>query len=66
MDAWRINNSFQYIVRATESVDGLALADLRKHYFAVGIGNHLTEIPFHDMLVVFSMIEQEVAALTAL
>ncbi len=63
MDAWRINKSLQFTARATESIEGLSLANLRKHYFAVGVGNALTEIPFHDMLVVFSMIEQEVAAL---
>ena len=62
MEAWRKTNSFQYVVRATESVDGLSLDDLRKHYFAVGVGNQVTEMPLHDMLVVFSMIEQKVAA----
>ncbi len=63
MDSWRLNNSFQYVVRATESVEGLSLADLRKQYVTVGVGERLTEIPFHDMLVVFSLIEQEFTAL---
>ena len=56
---WRKTNSFSYVVRATESVTGIDLAELRKHYFTVGVGDYLYDIPFHDMLVVFSMIKQE-------
>lgn len=63
MDNWQKTNQFQYTVRATEKVEGLTLTELRKQYFAVGVGDKLTEVPFHDMLVVFSMIEQEWAAL---
>ncbi len=65
MDAWQATNSLRYVVRATEPVVGLELSDLRNQYFAVGTEGNVTEIPFHDMLVVFSLIEQEAAALKA-
>jgi hypothetical protein len=64
MEDWRKTNSFNYTVRATQSVYGISLDELRTHYFSVGVGDDLTELPFTDMLVVFSMIEQECAALT--
>lgn len=63
MTNWQKTNTFTYVVRATESVSGIELAELRKHYFTVGVGDDVCDIPFHDMLVVFSMIEQECAAL---
>jgi len=63
MDNWQRTNSFTYVVRATESLGGADLDQLRKQYFSVGVGDQLQEIPFHDLLVVFSMIEQEFAAL---
>lgn len=63
MENWQRTNAFTYIVRATESLDGSELDALRKQYFTVGVNNELQDIPFHDMLVVFSMIEQECAAL---
>ena len=63
IDSWQRTNSFSYIVRATESLEGMDLDDLRKQYFSVGVEDQLQDIPFHDMLVVFSMIEQELAAL---
>jgi hypothetical protein len=64
MDNWSKTNSFYYIVRVTESVEGCTIEDLRKKYFAVGISeNDLQEIPFTDLLVIFSMIIQENAQL---
>lgn len=60
---WQEANSFSYVARATASVAGIGLNELRKHYFTVGVGGSLRDIPFHDMLVVFSMITQESAAL---
>ena len=63
MTNWLETNSFDYVVRATERVSGIDLSELRKHYFSVGIGNDVRDIPFHDMLVVFSTIEHECAAL---
>lgn len=63
MTNWQKTNSFTYVVRATESVAGIDLAELRKHYFTVGVGDNLRDIPFHDMLVVFSLIEQQCAAM---
>ncbi len=59
---WRKTNYFNYVVRATERVSGIELCELRRLYFTVGIGDDVRDIPFHDMLVVFSMIEQEIAA----
>lgn len=64
MDAWQQTNSFNYVAQATDSVDGLSLHELRQRYFAIGpSAKDLTEVPFHDMLVVFSLIEQESRAL---
>lgn len=60
---WQKNNKFDYTVRATQAVSGMLLEDFRKQYFIVGVGNDLTELPFTDMLVIFSMIEQETNAL---
>lgn len=66
LENWQKTTSSPYTVRATASVAGIPLADLRLHYFAVGAGEELTEIPFHDMLVVFVMIEQTTAAMRRL
>lgn len=66
LENWQKTNASPYTVRATEAVAGLPLNDLRLQYFAVGAGEQLTEIPFHDMLVVFVMIEQTTAAMRRL
>lgn len=63
VDNWQRTNSFTYTVRATQPIEGVGLDELRTHYFAVGVGDNLTELPFTDLLVVFSMIEQQTAAL---
>jgi hypothetical protein len=63
MQNWALTNSFNYTVRATAPVDGLTLTELRKHYFAVGVKNDLADLPFIDLLVVFSAIEQQSAKL---
>ena len=64
MDNWQKTNSFFYIVRATDSVEGCTLDELRKQYFAIGISEDtLQEIPFTDLLVIFYMISQECAEL---
>ncbi len=63
MKNFETTNSFSYTVRATDSVHGISLDELRKRYFAVGVNDNLTEIPFIDLLVVFSMIEQELEAI---
>jgi hypothetical protein len=66
LENWQRTATSPYTVRATESVAGLTLQELRLQYFAVGAGEDLTEIPFHDMLVVFVMIEHTTAALRKL
>lgn len=66
LENWQKTSTSPYTVRATESVAGLSLAELRLQYFAVGAGEELAEIPFHDMLVVFVMIEQTTAAMRKL
>ena len=66
MENWQNSSSSPYTVRATEPLAGLTLPELRLRYFAVGARKHLTEIPFHDMLVVFVMIEQTTAAMRKL
>jgi hypothetical protein len=63
MDNWRKTNSFQYVVRVTDSIGGESLSELRKKYFTVGIPSNTENIPFIDLLVVFSLIEQEHAVL---
>ena len=60
---WQETKHLAYTVRATQPVNGLSLADLRKQNFAVGVGQTLEAIPFDDMLVVLSMIEQTCNAL---
>ncbi len=66
LENWQKTTSSPYTVRATAAVAGIALSELRLHYFAVGAGEDLVEIPFHDMLVVFVMIEQTTAAMRQL
>ena len=63
MNNWRQTGDFNCTIRATDSVEGITLDELRKRYFAVGVGDDLTEIPFTDLLVILSMKEQEFAAL---
>ena len=65
LENWQRTTVFEYIVRATESIEGLSLPDLRLQYFTVGVGDDLTDLPFTDTLVVFSMISQAIAALKA-
>jgi len=65
IENWRKTRSLAYTARATEPVSGIDIADLRTKYFSVGVGEDLTDLPFTDMLVVFSMIKQTVAALKA-
>lgn len=64
MENWvRSTSALPYTVRATDSVAGIALSELRLRYFAVGAGEDLVEIPFHDLLVVFTLIERTVAVM---
>jgi hypothetical protein len=63
VDQWQRTNNFQYIVRATEPIASLPLCELRKQYFSVGVGSTVQDIPFHDMLTVFSLIIQQQHAL---
>ena len=65
LEHWQQTRTLEYVVRATESVAGLSLADLRLQYFSVGISSDLTDLPFTDLLVVFSMIAQTAAAMRA-
>ena len=61
MDNFRKTKLFTYVVHATDSVQEVSLDELRTRYFSVGVGVDVTEIPFTDMLVVFSLIEKELA-----
>lgn len=65
LENWQRTTVLDYTVRTTEPVEGLSLAELRRQYFSVGVGADLTDLPFTDMLVVFSMIAQAIAALKA-
>ncbi|WP_373653629.1 MULTISPECIES: hypothetical protein [unclassified Schlesneria] len=62
---WQETTVLDCTIRATEPIAGLPLSELRHQYFAVGFGTNLTDLPFTDMLVVYSMIVQAVAALRA-
>ena len=66
LENWQKTTGLPYTVRATDKVAGLSLPELRLQYFAVGAGEDLTEIPFHDMLVVFVLLEQTTAAMRRL
>jgi len=65
MDNWQQSRPFLYVVRATESLHGLSLADLKSRYFSVGVADNgeFTDLPLTDLLVLFSMVEQTVAAI---
>lgn len=65
MANWQKTKSLAYTVRCTDSVEGISLGEFRKRYFTVGVGTALTDIPFIDLLVVFSLLEQQVADLKA-
>jgi hypothetical protein len=63
IDNWRRTNFFDYTIRATDSVDGISLDELRKRYFGVGVGENLVEIPFTDLLVVLSILKKDYEAI---
>ena len=62
---WQKTTVLDCTIRATESIAGLSLSDMRRQYFSIGVGSELTDLPFTDVLVVYSMIVQAVAALKA-
>ena len=47
-----------YAIYATESVANDSFDELRKRYFSIGIPWDMTEIPFMDLLVVLSIVDQ--------
>jgi hypothetical protein len=63
MQSWQDTGQLTYTVRATQRLAGLSLDELQKQTFAVGVGEKLQEIPFFDMLMVLSMLEQTSSAL---
>ena len=65
MNHWAKSNAFSYVVRATESVEGLTFSDLKKQYFSVGVTEPTVDLPFLDLLVLFSIIQQQTAAMKA-
>jgi hypothetical protein len=60
---WQRTNSLAYTVRATDSVAGISLPELRKRTFSVGVGDDLTDLPLNDVLAVFSILQKQYAAL---
>jgi len=61
---WQQTNNLQYVLRATDSIHGLQLADLRQRRFLLGLTEQdLVELPVNDVLLVFSLIEGQVQAL---
>ena len=61
---WQRTGRFEYTVRLKcPSRKGTNIARLRKEYFSVGVGDDLTDVPFTDLLVIFSIIEQQAAAI---
>ena len=65
LENWQRTKILDYVVRAREPVAELSLPELRLQYFSVGVGNDLTDLPFTDVLVVFSMIAQTAALMRA-
>ena len=65
LENWQRTKVLEYVVRAREPIAGLSVSELRLQYFSVGVGNDLTDLPFTDMLVVFSMIAQTAAIMRA-
>jgi putative heme degradation protein len=65
LENWQRTKVLDYVVRARESIAELSLPELRLQYFSVGVGNDLTDLPFTDLLVVFSMIAQTAALMRA-
>lgn len=50
----------RYVARATQKVGGMTLDELRMQYFGVGPDrNNLVDVPFIDMLVIFSIVMQQ-------
>ena len=60
---WQETRYLDYTIRATERLTGLSHEELQKQKFAVGVGENLEVIPFFDLLMVLSMIEQTGKAL---
>jgi hypothetical protein len=60
LDSSRKSNRFEMIVRATDSVHGVPFHEMRRRHFSVGISGNMTELPFHDLLVVITLIAKEI------
>lgn len=53
---WIETNYFECRIVADEPIEGKTLDELGKMYFAVGVGEKLTRLPFLDTLIVFKML----------
>lgn len=61
---WQQTGSLSYVLRATDSVHGLQLAELRQRRFLLGLTEQdLVELPVNDVLMVFALVEGQVQAL---
>src|SRR5690242_17592693 len=49
MDRWQETNTFDITVRATEPIAQIEFCEWRKLYFALGVDQNLTEVPFLDL-----------------
>ena len=64
VEKWVPTRIVQYVARATQKLDGMTIDDLRTQYFAVGAdADRATEVPFLDMLVIFSLAHQQMEAI---
>jgi len=61
MENWRKSNRFEFVVRATEPILGKSIDELRQMYFSVGVRDDVTDVPFIDVLTIFTMIVQLVS-----
>lgn len=61
-DNWLKKTRCEYVLKATEPVHNLSLDELRTKYFEVGIEGDTQQVPLIDVLVTFSMLEQEAIA----
>lgn len=55
-----------YTLRATAPIGGQSLGDLWQHRFLLGLGEDLQEVSLNDVLTVFSLLEQQGAAVREL
>lgn len=65
VDSFQQTNTIDYIVRTNKDLNGMSVLDLRGEYFTIEVGQELYEVPFTDLLVIVSIIEERGKAMRA-